>query len=334
MRLRTPALTGDFVRPLEYLPIATFDSVMGFAALSDSWRTAHGDYGLALGVSDVIAAVAVIAFLLLVVSYAIKWIRDSACVASEFNGSDYGASFASFLMSVVLVSGVIAPLTLPLARAMWCVGAAGSVAFLCLVVTRWVRHQPRLCTITPLWLVPVVALMEVPIPLSSLGWGPLPEISLAIATAGFCLALPLLMLSIVRASQCSPVPDGKKPSMLVAVSPFALGVINVMDFPDRLQPLNQLLYLSMILVVIILVTRLSRLPARSSFKLSWWVGSFPLASSSLAAIRFAESNPTTVTNSIALALLIFATVVTAALLVLTLHGLCTRSMQDLSGDYR
>jgi hypothetical protein len=56
-------------------------------------------------------------------------------------GSDHGASFASSLTSLLLISNVIAPIALPIARVLWSMGALRSAGFLCFMVTRWLQHQ-------------------------------------------------------------------------------------------------------------------------------------------------------------------------------------------------
>lgn len=57
---------------LNYLPVGLFGSVMGVTGLSVAWRLAHARYGAPEGIALAIAAVAVLAFVLMVTGYTIK----------------------------------------------------------------------------------------------------------------------------------------------------------------------------------------------------------------------------------------------------------------------
>jgi tellurite resistance protein len=302
------------------------------AALSTAWQAASIEVEVPLWISDVIGVLAVLVFCTLTISYTIKCVVAAAAVKSEFNGPDHGASFASFVTSLLLVSDVIAPVALPLARVLWCLGAVGIAGFLCLMVPRWVRHIRPLDEVTPIWLVPVVGLFEVPIALRHLGWASvIPDVSFASLAVGLLLAIPLLTLVTRRLISCPALPEAKKPSMLVMVSPFAIGLIVLLNVTDNLNPIGRLLYIVMVSLLSIVAARLGALAARGTFTLSWWVGAFPLASAALAALRFAELRPTAVTDSIAFVILITSTFVIASMLVLSIQGLSTRSMQELRG---
>jgi len=336
--MSTPSTTAaaESSRSLAALPIATFDAVMALAVLSTDWEhAAHPGHPAAetlLGASDAIAALAVVALLALGAAYASKCVVASGAVRAEFNGPDHGASFASFLTSLLLVANVIAPVALPIARALWSVGAVGIAGLLGIMVIRWLRHIRPVCAVTPVWLVPVVGLLEIPIALPRLGWGEsAAPSSLACVVLGFALTLPLLTLIGVRLSRCPPLPDPTEPSLLVLVSPFAVGFTSLLLFTHRVTPVCWLLYLLMLPLLIVVIARLSSLPARAPFKLSWWIGAFPLASATLAAFRFAELQPSAPAEAIAWLMLTVATLTTASLLVLTVRGLITQSVQELRG---
>ena len=80
----------------------------------------------------------------------------------------------------------------------------------------------------------------------------------------------------------------------------------------------------------VLLGRLRSLPACCPFRVSWWAVSFPLAASAIAALRFAAAQPSLVTDAIAWALLILATVVIAGLLLRTILGVLRGELRTLS----
>jgi tellurite resistance protein len=72
---------------LDYLPIGLFGSVMGVTSLSVAWRLAHvrSPEGIAL----TIAAVAVVAFVLMVAGYTIKLVTAFDAVREVRSAAPY-----------------------------------------------------------------------------------------------------------------------------------------------------------------------------------------------------------------------------------------------------
>lgn len=63
------AVVSTVDRPLAYLPVALFGSVMGLTGLAVAWRLAHLRYGIPESISQCIGALAVIAFVLVAGGY-------------------------------------------------------------------------------------------------------------------------------------------------------------------------------------------------------------------------------------------------------------------------
>jgi tellurite resistance protein len=80
----------------------------------------------------------------------------------------------------------------------------------------------------------------------------------------------------------------------------------------------------------VLIGQLRNLPACCPFRVSWWAVSFPLAASSIAALRFATARPGLLTDVVALAVLALATLVIAALFGRTLLGVARGELRTLS----
>ena len=83
-------------------------------------------------------------------------------------------------------------------------------------------------------------------------------------------------------------------------------------------------------VLAVLLGRLRYLFACCPFRVSWWAVSFPLAASSIAALRFAAAEPGLTTDAIALGLLALATTTIIALLVRTLAGVARGELRTLT----
>jgi tellurite resistance protein len=315
---------------LEYLPIGFFGSTMGLTGLSVAWKQANKVFDMPLWVSDTIAVIAVVVFLALLGAYSVKVICAPDKVLSEFRHPIAGNLFGTFLISVLLLPIVIAPVNLRIAQVMWSVGAVGMVVFAWTIVSRWMSDRQQTAHATPAWIVPVVGMLDVPLALPSLGLPPLPEVMVLGLAIGLFFAVPLFTLIFSRLVFEAPMPDALQPSLLILVAPFSVGFSSYVVTVGRIDLFAQSLYFLMLFVLAVLLGRLRVLRQCCPFRVSWWAVSFPLAASAIAALRFAAFDPNWFTAGVAWALLAFATIAIAGLLVRTLVGVVQGELRTLS----
>jgi len=139
----------------------------------------------------------------------------------------------------------------------------------------------------------------------------------ALAIGSF-FALLLVTLVFSRLLLDPPLPAALRPSLLILVSPFAVGYSAYTVTAQRTDLLAESLFMLTLFLLTTLLGQLRDLPVCCPIRVSWWSVGFPLASCSVAALRFAAAEPGFITDAIALALLSLATAVTIALLVVTL----------------
>jgi tellurite resistance protein len=317
-------------RRLEYLPIGFFGSTMGLTGLSVAWKLAHGLLGAPLWVADLIAGIAVVAFLALVIAYGVKIVSAPDRVATEFHHPIAGNLFGTFLISLLLLPIVIAPVSLPLARALWIAGAAGMLAFAWLIVNRWMSDRQQTTHATPAWIVPLVGMLDIPLALPSLGLPPLPDVMLASLAIGLFFSVPLFTLILARLVFDAPMPDALLPSLLILVAPFSVGFSAYVATFGRIDAFATALYDLMLFVLAVLLGRLRTLRSCCPFRITWWAVSFPLAASAVAALRFAAFHADGFTMGVAVLLLALATVAIGGLLIRTLVGLAQGELRSLS----
>lgn len=318
-------------RPLlDYLPVGLFGSVMGVTGLSVAWRLAHARYGAPEGIALAIAAVAVVAFVLMVTGYTIKLMTAFAAVRQEFNHPVAGNLFGTVLISLLQLPIVLAPFALPFAQVLWVVGTVGMIFFAWLIVSRWMTDRQQVAHATPAWIIPVVGLLNVPLALPALGLPPLHGLMVAALATGLFFAMPLFTLIFSRLLFEAPLPAALRPSLLILVAPFAVGYSAYTVTAGQTDLFAESLYALTLFVLTVLLGQLRDLPATCPFRVSWWAVSFPLAASSVAALRFAAAQPGIVTDTVALALLTLATLVMAALLLGTLLDIAKGGLRNLS----
>jgi tellurite resistance protein len=315
---------------LEYLPVSFFGSTMGLTGLSIAWKFAHTIYAAPLWVSNVIAIIAVVGFAALLIAYGIKAVGAPDKVLTEFRHPIAGNLFGTFLISVLLLPILIAPVNLMVARVLWIAGAVGMVLFAWTIVSRWMSDRQQTAHSTPAWIVPVVGMLDVPLAIPTLQLPPLPEVMLMSLAVGLFFAIPLFTLIFSRLVFEAPMPDALQPTLLILLAPFAVGFSSYVVTVGHIDLFAQALYFLMLFVLSVLLGRLKLMRGGCPFRVTWWAVSFPLAASSIAALRFAAFDPRWFTIGIAWALLVLTTLVIAALLVRTVVGVLRGELKTLS----
>lgn len=317
-------------RRLEYLPIGFFGSTMGLTGLSIAWSIAHSVFGLPLWIATTLAAISVAAFVVLFVAYGIKVVCAPDKVLAEFRHPIAGNLFGTFLISILLLPIVLAPVCLTVAQVVWGVGAVGMIAFALTIVSRWLSDRQQIAHATPAWIVPVVGMLDVPLALPSLGLPPLPEVMILSLAVGLFFAVPLFTLIFSRLVFEAPMPDALQPTLLILAAPFSVGFSSYVVTVGRIDLFATALYFLMLFLLAVLLGRLRMLRGCCPFRITWWAVSFPLAASSIAALRFAAFDSNWFTTLAAWTLLALATVTIAALLLRTLAGLVRGELKTLS----
>jgi tellurite resistance protein len=303
---------------------------MGLTGLSIAWSVAHSLFGLPLWISTTIAALSVAAFVVLLIAYGIKTVCAPDKVLAEFRHPIAGNLFGTFLISLLLLPIVLAPVCLNVAQVVWGVGAAGMIVFALTIVSRWLSDRQQIAHATPAWIVPVVGMLDVPLALPSLGLPPLPEVMILSLAVGLFFAVPLFTLIFSRLVFEAPMPDALQPTLLILAAPFSVGFSSYVVTVGRIDLFATALYFLMLFVLAVLLGRLRMFRGCCPFRVTWWAVSFPLAAAAIAALRFAAFDPNWFTTLIAWALLALATVTIAALLLRTLAGLVRGELKTLS----
>jgi tellurite resistance protein len=317
-------------KPLEYLPVSFFGSIMGLTGLSIAWKFAHTTFGMPMLVSDVIAAIAVLGFTALLIAYIVKAVGAPDKVLAEFRHPIAGNLFGTFLISILLLPIVIAPLNLMVARVLWSLGAVGMLLFAWTIVSRWMSDRQQTAHATPAWIVPVVGMLDVPLAIPALGLPPLPEVMLLSVAVGLFFAVPVFTLIFSRLLFEAPMPDALQPTLLILLAPFAVGFGAYVVTVGHIDLFAEALYFLTLFVLAVLIGRLRMLRRCCPFRVAWWAVSFPLAASSIASLRFAAFDPNWFTIGVAWVLLAFSTLVIAALLIRTLVGVLQGELKTLS----
>jgi tellurite resistance protein len=251
-------------------------------------------------------------------------------VRTEFRHPIVGSLFGTVFISLLLIPIILAPVSLPLARAIWIVGAVGMFAFAWLIVSRWMSDRQQVAHATPAWIVPVVGTLDIPLAVPSLHVAHTHGVMVLALALGLFFTLPIFTLIFSRLLFEPPLPDALQPTLLILVAPFAVGFSSYVATAGAVDMFAESLYALAIFVLTVTVGRMRHLLACCPFRISWWAVSFPLAASAIAGLRIALRIPGPVTAALAAVLLLAASVAIALLLGRTLLGIARGELRTLS----
>jgi tellurite resistance protein len=318
-------------RRFEYLPVGLFGSVMGVTGLSVAWRLAEVHYGAPGWISDAIGAIAVIAIVALSIGYLLKLVTATDAVRAEFKHPIAGNLFGTISISLLLLPIILVRVSLGLAQGLWVVGAVSTTLFAWVIVSRWMSDRQQVAHATPAWFIPMVGMLDIPLALPVLHLPGLHGVMVLGLAVGLFFAVPLFTLVFSRLVFEAPMPDALLPSLVIMITPFAVGYSTYVLTTGQNDIFSESLYTLTLFVLAVLLGRLRNLVICCPFRVAWWAVSFPLAASAIAALRYAAVEPNWFTNSVAVVLLGFVTLVIAGLFGRTVHGIVKGELRHLSG---
>lgn len=316
---------------LGYLPVSLFGSVMGLTGLSVAWRLAHARFGVPDWIANAVGVVAIVAFIALALAYLAKAWTGFEHVQQEFAHPIAGNLFGTPLISLLLIPLLLVDVNLALARIVWAIGAIAMAVFAWRVVLHWTSLRQQTAHATPAWIVPVVGMIDIPLSVPALGWtNELHGLMLFSTAVGLFFAVPLFTMILSRLMFETPLPDALQPTLMIIVAPFSVGFSAYVATVGTIDNFAAALYMLMLFMLAVLISRMRHLPKCCPFRVSWWATSFPLAASAGAALKYAAFAQNDVTDAIAIALLMLASAIIAALLVRTLWGIARGELRTLS----
>jgi tellurite resistance protein len=122
-----------------------------------------------------------------------------------------------------------------------------------------------------------------------------------------------------RAAIAPPLPEALRPSWFILLVPPALVYAHGVVFYRSMLFLESVFFLGIVLAVALLVYARNFL--RWPFGAGWWAFTFPLDALAYAAARYAQSHPSMLWQTVAAAVLLFATFFVSVVLVKSLFAM-------------
>jgi tellurite resistance protein len=229
----------------------------------------HARFGVPDVVSDIIGAVAVVAFVFVTCGYGVKIVTAREAVQREFAHPIAGNLFGTFLISLLLLPIILAPLSRIAARTMWAIGAIGMIGFAWFIVDRWMSQRQKAAHATPAWIIPVVGLLDAPLSMPALGMESMHGVMVFGLAVGLFFTVPLFTLVFSRLLFEEPLPVALQPSLMILVAPFAVGTSAYIATMGQVDVFAQSLFALTLFMLAVLLGRLRCLAACCPFRVSW-----------------------------------------------------------------
>jgi len=299
---------------LRALPVGMFGAVMGIAGLGLALRPAVALFRLPSWVSEFWVFAAAAALALLLAGYVLKLLRHADAVVEDFANPASLGFCAALPVGMTLVAGGLQPYALGPARALWFAGAALLVLMQVFALARWLRGGLELGQVNGGWMILFVGGLVLPSSGLPLGFTQPSAWFFGIST----VAAPFVMGAVLFRTLFGPaLPAGLRPSTFILLVPSALIFANGLALGLTRSPLiDGLFFVSLPLAAALLLSARNFLSW--PFGASWWAFTFPLDALAVAAVRFAQLQPTPAARVLAAATLILATLIVALVLVRTL----------------
>lgn len=316
------------------LPIGAFAMVMGLSGLALVWGKV-ANLGWLPGIADRVAVVLALldglTFVVLLALYFKKWARNHQRVYEEWQhpikSSFFAAVAVSFGLLAAVALGAFAPLALPL----WVIGAVLQVAAMVMVLNAWVhRENLQPPHATPVWFIPAVA--NVVVPLAGVRLGFL-EVSWWFFAVGILFWVVLLTVVLQRLLFVQPpLPERLVPTLCILLAPPAVGFLSWLQLTGQhpgsvgLDAMGHVLFGIAVFFALFLFTQIHRF-VRLPFYVSWWAFSFPSAAFTNAAIVYAQFEPSLFSQALAVAMVVLVTLLIGWLFVRTVVAVARNEPQ-------
>lgn len=271
---------------LQHMPANLFGAGLGLAGFATAWREAAVAFGAGAWLGKALIGVAIGVFLVLAGLYAIKALRHAEAVKAEFRHPVQGNFFAAATMTAMILAAAVADAVPGPAEAVWALAALANLAVTLSILTIWITRDWALSHVTPVWFIPVVGNLVIPIAGASFGYIQIGWMAFAI---GLFFWIVLFTMLLYRLLFEPPLQSPLRPSLTILIAPPSLCFVAYAVLTGG--RVDGVAAMFMGLSVFMLLTVLPQLPAmlRVPFSLAAWSYVFPLSAFSVAATLYADA---------------------------------------------
>jgi tellurite resistance protein len=289
------------------VPASFFGMVLGLAGLGGAWRAAHRLWQLPAVIGEVVVALAVVVWAILVLLYGLKWLvaRDEALGEAAHPVACCFIGLAG--VATLLVAGGVLPYSQLAATVLFALGAAATLLFAIWRTGGLWQGERDHSTTTPVLYLPTVAgsfvTAAVAAALGHPDWG-----QLAFG-AGLFSWLAIESVLIHRLLTAAALPPGLRPTLGVQLAPPVVGGVAYLSLTQGPPDMVAHALFGYGLLQALVLLRLLPWIREEAFSPSYWAFTFGVTALAVAPMRMVERGDTGLIEVLAVILFIAANVV-------------------------
>ena len=308
---------------LKNFPISWFAVVMGFAGFTIAWARSETILELPFEISPILLVVTIVIFCLLSLLYFTKIIKYRSEVVKELNHPIKLSFFATFSISLILLSIVLLHKNPEVSKYLWVAGTILHLFATLYVMSVWITHTKfEIHHMNPAGVIPVVG--NILIPIAGVHFFS-PEISWFFFSIGLVFWIVLLTIIMYRIIFHAPIAEKLFPTVFILIAPPAVGFISYIHLAGGIDGFARILYYSGAFLTLLLLTQGKRF-YRLKFFLSWWAYSFPMAAITIATLAMYNHTGLIFFRILGYILLTLLTLIIIALVIRTIGAIITRQI--------
>jgi len=297
------------------VPASFFSMVLGLCGLGTDWRAASKLWGLPAWVGEAVMAVAGAVWLLLVLLYALKWLRSREAARAEIAHPIQCCFVALIPVTTMLVGIAVLPHSNEAALLLCGAGALASLIFGAWRHGGLWRGGRAVGSTTPVLYLPTVAANLVSaMAAGALGW---PELGQLFFGAGVLAWLALESVILGRLLTGEEMPQPLRPTIGIQPAPPAVTLLAYTSITTGPPDLIAHGLLGYALIQGVIAIRLLPWIRQPGFSAGYWAFSFGGTAIASATLRFAERGGDWVFTALAPLLFVAANLLVAGLFVAT-----------------
>lgn len=271
------------LRPCDHLPLPLFASVMGLSGLAMVWRALEALWGWPATVSAGVTVLAAVVFVLLIFGYLCKFVTHPERVHAELAHPVRINFLPALSINLILLGILITPWHEGLGHELWRLGAVVQLLLTLIIVSVWLNTERPAESINPVWFIPAVGNVLVPVAAAPAGYPLLGWFFFSIGCFFWVVLGTVVLYRLITGPALEPA---MRPSLAILVAPPAVAALALQALLGEMTHGVFFFYAVALFLFGLLVLQIPGFLKLPYFP-SWWAYTFPSAAFTVATFQFA-----------------------------------------------
>ncbi|MGY4385044.1 tellurite resistance protein [Pedobacter sp. UYP24] len=260
---------------LQKIPVSIFGIIMGISGLSNAFRLAEHLFRLNYYFGSISGLMACGLLFLLLLVFLLKFMLFPVMVLDDFNHPLNSSFYGTIPISILLVSTIVHQFSVIGYQILWCLGTLLIFVLAYISFYRLLGGGKQRREITPILILPVVGVLNVAVTSGKIPWFWAHDVSLLSLAVGGILAIVFFTLIFSEIIYGQALSLALKPSLMILMSPFAVGFLAYINISAHVDLFSTLLYYFASFLFSIFFIKIFN--HQYKFIHTWWSVSFPMA---------------------------------------------------------